>query len=82
LPGLFRQGILSISAITERPHKISVEDAIGMKLAHDIIEIRKGEFKGRAFKKGHIICHEDVCYFHRLGKQHVYANAEEKDHLH
>jgi hypothetical protein len=64
------------------PKKISVEDAVGMKLAHDITEIRKGEFKGRAFKKGHIIRHEDVCHFHRLGKQHVYIDAQEKGHLH
>jgi hypothetical protein len=64
------------------PKKISVEDAVGQKLAHDITEIRKGEFKGRAFKKGHIIRHEDVCHFHRLGKQHVYIDVEEKGHLH
>jgi hypothetical protein len=64
------------------PKKISVEDAVGMALAHDITEIRKDEFKGRSFKKGHIIRHEDVCHFHRLGKQHVYVDVEEKGHLH
>jgi hypothetical protein len=64
------------------PKKICVDDAVGQELAHDITEIRKGEFKGRAFKKGHIIRHEDVCHFHRLGKQHVYIDAQEKGHLH
>jgi hypothetical protein len=33
-------------------HKIvKIENAVGMVLAHDITEIRKGEFKGAAFKK-------------------------------
>lgn len=31
--------------------KIKVEDAVGLKPAHDITEIRPGEFKGVAFKK-------------------------------
>ncbi len=64
------------------PKKIPIEDAVGMKLSHDITEIRAGEFKGRAFKKGHVIQHEDICHFHRLGKQHVYIDVEEKGFLH
>jgi len=40
---------------------IPVKDAIGMALAHDVTEIRSGEFKGRAFRKGHIVRHEDIC---------------------
>ena len=64
------------------PKKIKVEDAVGLKLSHDITEIRKGEFKGRAFKKGHVITHEDICHFHRLGKQHVFINDEEQGYLH
>jgi hypothetical protein len=31
---------------------VPVEHAVGMALAHDITEIRKDEFKGRAFRKG------------------------------
>lgn len=34
---------------------IPVEESVGMVLAHDVTEIRKDEFKGRAFKKGHVI---------------------------
>ncbi len=30
---------------------IPVEKAVGTILAHDITEIRSGEFKGRAFKR-------------------------------
>lgn len=64
------------------PKRIKVEDAVGLKLSHDITEIRKGEFKGRAFKKGHVIAHEDVCHFHRLGKQHVFIDDQEQGYLH
>lgn len=32
---------------------VKVEDAVGLRLAHDITEIRPGEFKGPAFRKGH-----------------------------
>ena len=31
---------------------VKVEDAIGLKLAHDITEIRPGEFKGAGFPPG------------------------------
>ena len=43
------------SAIT-----IPVEQSVGTILAHDITKIRPGNFKGPAFKKGHIIRQEDV----------------------
>ncbi len=62
--------------------KVPVEKAVGRRLTHDITEIRKGEFKGRAFKKGHEIKHEDICHFHRLGKQHVYIEEIEAGHIH
>lgn len=53
--------------------KLSVNDAVGTVLAHDITEIRPGEFKGRAFRKGHIIREEDVCHLQRLGKENLYV---------
>lgn len=53
--------------------KIPVAEAIGTVLAHDVTEIRKGEFKGRAFKKGHVITPEDVCHLQRLGKEHLFV---------
>jgi hypothetical protein len=40
--------------------KIKTEEAIGSVLSHDITQIVPGKFKGRAFKKGHIIKKEDV----------------------
>jgi hypothetical protein len=52
---------------------VNVGDAVGMVLAHDITEIRQGEFKGRAFKKGHVVRPEDVDHLKRLGKNHLYV---------
>ena len=51
---------------------IKLKDAVGHKLAHDITEIRPDEFKGAAFKKGHTVCHEDLCRLQKLGKNHLY----------
>jgi formylmethanofuran dehydrogenase subunit E len=62
--------------------KLPVAEAIGKRLIHDITEIRKGEFKGPAFKKGHEIRREDISHFHRLGKHHVYVEIEEAGCIH
>ncbi|OGW52713.1 MAG: molybdopterin-binding protein, partial [Nitrospirae bacterium RBG_13_43_8] len=45
-------------------------------------EIRPGEFKGRAFKKGHIIKEEDVCHLKRLGKENLFALNIAEDEMH
>lgn len=52
---------------------VKVEEAVGMVLCHDITKIVPGEFKGRAFKKGHIIQPEDIPTLLRLGKDHIYV---------
>jgi len=52
---------------------IPVDQAVGMVLPHDITEIVKDKFKGRAFKKGHIIRSEDIDHLKRLGKEHIYV---------
>lgn len=52
---------------------LKIEDAIGQVLAHDITEVRPGEFKGRAFKKGHTVQVQDLCHLQRLGKRHIYV---------
>lgn len=62
--------------------KLTVAEAVGTVLAHDITEIRPGEFKGRAFKKGHIIRQEDVCHLRRLGKEHLYVLNIADDEMH
>ena len=61
---------------------VPVGDAVGMVLAHDITEIRKDEFKGAAFKKGHLIRIEDVTHLKRLGKEHLYVLSLGPDEMH
>ena len=62
--------------------RIPVEDAVGMALAHDITKIVRGEFKGPAYKKGHIIVEADVPRFLEIGKDHVYALEVENGYVH
>ncbi|MBN2419479.1 MAG: molybdopterin-binding protein [Deltaproteobacteria bacterium] len=52
---------------------IPLQEAVGMMLAHDMTQILPGEFKGPAFKKGHIIKQEDVSQLLDMGKQNIYA---------
>jgi molybdenum cofactor synthesis domain-containing protein len=61
---------------------VSLQDAVGLVLAHDITEIRPGEYKGPAFQKGHIIQEADICHLQRLGKRHVYAINVQPGFLH
>jgi molybdenum cofactor synthesis domain-containing protein len=61
---------------------IKLKDAVGTKLAHDITEIRPGEFKGPAFHKGHTVCNEDLCRLQKLGKNHLYLIDLEADEIH
>ncbi len=61
---------------------IPVEEAVGMVVPHDLTEIRPGEFKGRAFKKGHIIREEDIPRLKRMGKDHIYVLELEPGELH
>jgi hypothetical protein len=44
-----------------------------MLLCHDITSIVPGEFKGRAFKKGHVIQAQDVSALLNMGKEHVFV---------
>ena len=62
--------------------KIPVEKAVGMILCHDITQIIPGEFKGRAFKKGHIIQKEDVEKLLELGKEQIYVWEPKAGEIH
>jgi len=62
--------------------KIDLKDAVGTQLAHDITEIRPGEFKGAAFHKGHTVCNEDLCHLQKLGKNHLYVIDLAEDEIH
>ena len=61
---------------------IPVADSVGTILVHDITEIRQGEFKGRAFRKGHVIRQEDVCHLQRLGKENLCVLEIAEDEMH
>lgn len=52
---------------------ITLDQSVGTVLAHDITEIRAGQFKGPAFKKGHIVREEDLGHLRRLGKEHLFV---------
>lgn len=61
---------------------VTLEEAVGFPLAHDITEIRPGEFKGAAFQKGHILKDDDLDHLRRLGKNHLYVIKPQPDELH
>jgi molybdenum cofactor synthesis domain-containing protein len=61
---------------------VDLKDAVGTELAHDITEIRPGEFKGPAFHEGHTVCEADLCHLQRLGKKHLYVLRLEEDEIH
>lgn len=61
---------------------IPVNEAVGTVLAHDITEIRPGEFKGRAFKKGHIIREKDISHLKRLGKESLFVLDIKEGEMH
>jgi hypothetical protein len=61
---------------------VKLEEAIGCALAHDITEIRPGEFKGPAFQRGHILSCRDLDHLRRLGKDHLYIVTPDDDEIH
>jgi len=61
---------------------IPVEEAVGLPLAHDITEIVPGKHKGPAFRRGHIVRHEDISKLLDVGKRNLYVMELERDELH
>ncbi len=61
--------------------KIRTQDAVGLTLCHDITEVRDG-FKGRAFRRGHVVTKEDVDHLLDLGKKHLYIWEENAGEIH
>jgi len=62
--------------------KVKTEEAVGLVLGHDITKIVPQEFKGRAFKKGHIITQQDIPHLLNLGKEHIYVFNTDLDKIH
>ena len=50
---------------------VTGRESVGMFLAHDMTQIIPGEFKGAAFKKGHIVQEEDIPRLLNMGKEHI-----------
>lgn len=61
---------------------VPVEEALGMVLCHDLTKIVPGEFKGVAFKKGHIITEEDIPKMLDIGKKNIYVWEMQEGILH
>ncbi|MFC5531575.1 molybdopterin-binding protein [Cohnella yongneupensis] len=53
--------------------EVRTEDAIGMVLAHDLTQILPGQFKGRLFRKGHVVAPEDISRLKDIGKENLYV---------
>ena len=62
--------------------QIRIEDSVGCILSHDVTKIVRGEFKGRLFKKGHVIREEDIPKLLDIGKEHIYVWEPKKGQLH
>ncbi|OBZ08660.1 molybdopterin-binding protein [Bacillus sp. FJAT-26390] len=62
--------------------EVSVYDAIGMRLAHDLTRIIPGEFKGRLFKRGHVVEESDIPSLLDIGKEHIYIMELGENELH
>lgn len=62
--------------------QIRIEDAVGYILSHDVTKIVPGEFKGRLFKKGHVIKEEDIEKLLDIGKEHIYVWEPKENELH
>jgi len=53
--------------------RIKVEEAVGLKLAHDITRIVPGKFKGAAFRRGQVVRKSDIPKLLDLGKKQIYV---------
>ncbi len=62
--------------------KIRVEDSVGTVLVHDLTKIVPGEYKGPAFRKGHIIKKEDIEELKSIGKNHINVIELCEDKIH
>ena len=61
---------------------VKVEEAIGKVLGHDLTKIVPNEYKGPAFRKGHIIRAEDIPFLKNIGKEHIYLLDLAEGQLH
>lgn len=70
------------SSVKTKLKEVRVEDAIGLRLAHDLTQIIPGAFKGRLFKRGHAITEADIPSLLDIGKEHIYIMELDEEELH
>jgi molybdenum cofactor synthesis domain-containing protein len=70
--------------LVEKPKlkEVPVREAVGLVLPHDMTQILPGEFKGRLFKKGHVITEADIEPLLSIGKEHIYVLDMPKGYIH
>lgn len=61
---------------------IKTTEAVGHVLCHDITKIVRGETKGVAFKKGHVVTKEDIPELLSLGKDNLFVWEKKEGFLH
>ena len=62
--------------------EVTVEQAVGTVLAHDLTQIIPGEYKGPKFKKGHIITEDDIPLLLSMGKRHLFVLEKDDNDVH
>ena len=58
--------------------EIATTEAVGHVLCHDVTQIIRGEKKGPAFRKGHVIRKEDIPVLLSMGKDHLYVRTRRR----
>ena len=61
--------------------KVSVENALGMTLCHDVTVVKDG-YKGPLFKRGHVIEEADIPQLLDIGKHHIFVWEENAGEVH
>lgn len=61
---------------------LRVEDAVNKILCHDMSRIVRGEYKGPAFKKGHLIKATDIPDLLKMGKEKIFILELEPGEVH
>ncbi len=61
---------------------VPVDESIGMVLCHDVTRIIPGEFKGPAFRRGHVVETSDIPILLSIGKEHLHILEMEDGLIH
>ena len=61
---------------------VETTKAVGQVLCHDLTQIIRGEKKGPAFRKGHIVTEEDIPILLSMGKDHLYVWENNENMIH